>query len=344
MKTWMEHSISSETNSFDTQVSAVDPIGLCLDQDGMARVNGFHQRYRDLAGFLRERFGFRVQKIPLDAGLGCPNRDGTLGTHGCIFCDGKGSGTGAWGRGMGVRQQIEAYLSKPHRAKARGYLAYFQAFSNTYGPVRRLKELYDEALSVRGIVGLCIGTRPDCLSEEVLGLLSEYAKKVMVWLELGLQSAHDETLERINRGHGFREFTEAAQAASQRGLWVCAHLIVGLPGEDLEKARQTAVKIAPLPIHGLKIHGLYVVKGTVMERLHAGGSYTPLTQETYADAVCQILERVHPRLVIHRLCSDPDPETLVAPAWMLDKQGTLERIRTRLVERDTWQGKLYGAG
>lgn len=299
------------------------------------------QRYRDLRGFLRERFGFRVQKIPLDAGLGCPNRDGTLGREGCIYCDQMGSGTGAWARGIGIRQQIQTYLARAHRSRAGGYLAYFQAFTNTYAPLERLRDLYEEALSVPGVVGLCIGTRPDCLDEPVLELLSEYGRSVMVWLELGLQSAHDETLRRIHRAHSFQQFQDSVERAASKGLLICAHLILGLPGETHDHIRETARRIAPLPLHGLKLHGLYVVRGTEMERMYRASLYEPWSLDAYADGACDMLERVPPHWVIHRLCSDPDPWTLVAPTWMLAKQMTLERIRARLIQRDTWQGRLY---
>jgi len=298
-------------------------------------------RYRELSGFLRQRFGFRVRKIPLDAGLGCPNRDGKKGSQGCSYCDALGSGTGAWARGMGIKQQIQAYLSGPRRGKAGGYLAYFQSFSNTYAPMERLRALYEEAMGFPEVVGLCIGTRPDCLDEPVLDLLSEINLRSMVLLELGLQSAHDETLRKIRRGHDFSSFQDAVERASAKGLLVCTHLILGLPGETMEHIRATARKISQLPIHGLKLHGLYVVKGTHMESLYREGLYTPWSLEQYADGVCDVLELIPEDWVIHRLCSDPDPGSLIAPEWMLQKQATLERIRLRMLERDTWQGRLF---
>jgi radical SAM protein (TIGR01212 family) len=296
-------------------------------------------RYRELSGFLREKFGFRVQKIPLDAGLSCPNRDGTLGFHGCVYCDQLGSGTGAWARGLSITQQIQAYLDSPHRPRAGGYLAYFQSFSNTYAPLEKLRSLYQEALALPGVVGLCIGTRPDCLEEPVLELLEQISQRAMVWLEVGLQSAHEDTLREIRRGHDFEVFKLGVERASARGLLVCTHLIIGLPGENRERVRKTARMIAPLPISGLKLHGLFVLRGTQMEELHSRGLYEPWSLEEYAEAVCDVLELIPHSWVIHRLCSDPDPSRLVAPAWMLDKQGTMERIRLRMLQRDTWQGR-----
>lgn len=289
---------------------------------------------------MRERFGFRVQKIPLDAGLGCPNRDGKVGSQGCSYCDSLGSGTGAWGRGMGIKEQIQAYLAASRKRKPGAYLAYFQSYSNTYAPLEKLRALYQEAMQFPQVVGLCVGTRPDCLDEPVLELLSQINLRAMVWLELGLQSAHDETLRKIRRGHDFQVFKDAVERASSRGLLVCTHLILGLPGETREHVKATARMISPLPIHGLKLHGLYVVKGTEMESLLRDGLYKPWSLEEYAEGVCDVLELIPQEWVIHRLCSDPDARTLVAPKWMLQKQATLERIRLRLLERDTWQGKL----
>jgi len=296
--------------------------------------------YRDLNSFLRERFGFKVQKIPLDAGLSCPNRDGTIGSHGCIYCDSKGSGTGAAPRT--ISQQILDYISKPRKANVGGYLAYFQSFTNTYAPISKLEELYHEALSIPGILGLCIGTRPDCLGEDVMALLRDYASRgLMIWLEMGLQSAHDETLLRIRRGHDFSTFQKAAIRAERAGLLICVHLILGLPGETREHMRETARRISSLPLHGLKLHGLYVVKGTEMERILEEGSYEPLTMEEYVDAAIDVLERIPPSWVVHRLTSDPDPRSLVSPSWMLDKGKVVHAIKARMLERGTWQGRLF---
>jgi len=303
------------------------------------------QRYRDLNGFLRRWYGFRVQKIPIDAGFSCPNRDGTLSTQGCIYCDERGSGTGAWTRGLGVAEQIrEGILSRGAKYKAGGYLAYFQAFTNTYGPLERIKALYDEALAVPGVMGLCIGTRPDCVDEPVLDLLAAHARERMVWLEMGLQSAHDETLGRINRGHDFQAFCRAVEAASARGILICAHLILGLPGEGPPEVRETAKRIAPLPLHGVKLHGLYVVRGTALDRLYQEGAYRPWSQTQYVNSVCDVLERIPSSWVIQRLTGDPPPDALVAPLWTRRKSEILRVIWNRLEQRDTWQGRLLGFG
>ncbi len=300
-------------------------------------------RYLDLSTFFGQRFGFRVHKIPIDAGFTCPNRDGTISTEGCIYCDARGSGTGAWRRGLGVADQILGGMgSLRRRYKAKGFLAYFQAFTNTYAPLDRLRDLYEEALSIPGVLGLCIGTRPDCLDESILDLLQSYIPRWMVWLELGLQSANDDTLRRINRGHDYDTFCRAVRDAAGRGILLCAHLIVGLPGEGIEEIRSTAIRISSLPLHGVKLHCLYIVHGTALERMYSQGLYEPWDMGRYVEAVCDILERIPPRWAVHRLTADPPRDSLVSPLWTLHKQEVIAAIRHRLEVRDTWQGRLLG--
>ena len=218
--------------------------------------------YRDLNSYLKGRFGERVQKITLDAGLTCPNRDGRVGAGGCLYCNARGSGTGAWGRGQSIPAQMEAGIARlSRRYGAARFIAYFQSFSNTYAPLARLRELYEAALASPQVVGLSIGTRPDCLGDDVLDLLAGYARDRLVWLELGLQSAHDATLARLNRGHDAACFSEAAARAAARGLAVVAHVILGLPGEGPREMAATARYLARLPVHGVKIHLLYVDQG-----------------------------------------------------------------------------------
>ena len=300
--------------------------------------------YYDLNTFLRRHFGVRVQKITVDAGFTCPNRDGTLGAGGCIYCNAQGSGTGAYGRGVSIRDQLEAgrtALSRRYKAKA--FIAYFQAFSNTYAPVEILRERYDEALAVPGVVGLAIGTRPDCVNEGVLDLLTEYARRTMVWIEYGLQSAHDRTLAAIARGHDFNAFCRAVAATRNRGILICTHVILGLPGETAADMRATARAVAGLGIEGIKLHLLYVVKGTDMERIYRRGEYRCLSQSEYVERVCDVLERLPPQMVIQRLTGDPHPQDLVAPDWSLHKRETLDLIHAALTRRRTFQGRLYRA-
>jgi len=297
------------------------------------------ERYRDLNSYLRERFGCRVQKITLDAGLTCPNRDGTKGTGGCIYCNGRGSGTGAHGRGLTIREQIEkGSAAVARRYGAERFIAYFQSFSNTYAPVARLRALYEEAAAAPGVVALFIGTRPDCVSEPVLDLLAEFAQRLLVWVEYGLQSANEATLAAIGRGHGLDAFLAATAATRARGIPVCAHIILGLPGEGREDARQTARVLAAAGVEGVKIHSLYVARGTALEALYRRGGYRPLEREEYARWAADVIERLPQGVVIQRLTGDPHPAELVAPAWCRDKAAVLAAIRGELERRDTRQG------
>jgi len=302
-----------------------------------------HKRYRDLNSYFRELFGHRVHKITVDAGLNCPNRDGTLSTGGCIYCNAKGSGTGAFAAGKSIRDQLEsAKVRVARRFKAKKFIAYFQSFTNTYAPLATLKTLYDEALAVPDVAGLAIGTRPDCINAEILDLLEDYAAKYLIWIEYGLQSAHNETLRRINRGHDASVFETAVAVTLGRGINICAHVILGLPGETRRQMMETARFLAGLGIHGVKIHLLYVIKGTPLETLYINGGLQCLEQAEYAELVCEFLERLPKDMIIQRLTGDPHPDELVAPDWALKKRQTLEMIQDILEKRDTWQGRLAG--
>jgi radical SAM protein (TIGR01212 family) len=301
------------------------------------------KRYRDFNSYLREIFGERVQKIPLDAGLSCPNRDGTISDKGCIYCDSRGSGTGAMtNHGLSIMEQIEKsreYLGRRYGAKK--FMPYFQSFTNTYAPLSQLKELYDQALEYADMVGLSVATRPDCVTHEILELLGSYQKDHLVWIEYGLQSAHDITLSRINRGHDVACFEESVHMAKGSGLNVCAHIILGLPGETRDMMLHTARFLGRLPVDGVKIHLLYIVKDAPLAILYEKGEYQCLEKEDYVDLVVDVLECLPPEMVIQRLTGDAAEEELMAPLWARDKSDTLERIRRRLEERDTWQGRLF---
>ena len=284
-----------------------------------------------------------MQKITLDAGLSCPNRDGKISRKGCIYCNARGSGTGAHAKGLSITKQMvngKKWLSK--RYKARKFIAYFQSFTNTYAPVDKLKSLYEEALAIDDVVGLSIGTRPDCVDEPILNLLQEYAKYYHIWIEYGLQSIHDATLALINRGHDFQCFKKAVEATKNRGIKICTHVILGLPNETETQILETAKKVAGMGIDGIKIHLLYVVKGTELEKLYMQGKYKCLAQQEYVDLVCNFLELIPHNMVIQRLTGDPHPEELVAPAWSLKKRETLALIAKLLEKRDSWQGKREG--
>ncbi len=300
--------------------------------------------YLDLRTHLQARFGRRVQKIALDAGFTCPNRDGTVGVGGCLYCNARGSGTGAYGRGQDLTAQLKAAArGLTRRYGPCAFIAYFQGFSNTYGPVERLRALYDQALAFPGVVGLSVGTRPDCVPGEVLQLLAGYAQRHLVWLELGLQSANDATLGRLNRGHDAACFADAVHRAAARGLEVVAHVILGLPGEGREEMLATARFLGRLPLQGVKIHLLYVVAGSGLARLYAAGDYTPLTEAEFVALAVDFLEELPPHLVIHRLTGDPHPQELVAPAWCLDKPRVLRRLQEEFARRGSRQGSRWAA-
>ncbi|RPJ14580.1 MAG: TIGR01212 family radical SAM protein [Desulfobacteraceae bacterium] len=300
-----------------------------------------NNRFYDLNTYYRNIFGCRVQKITVDAGLNCPNRDGTISEHGCIYCNSKGSGTGAHTRGLSVSEQLSAgktVLSRRYGAKK--YIAYFQSFSNTYAPYEKLKNLYDEALSVEDMAGLSIGTRPDCVNEPVLNLLQNYSKDYLIWMEYGLQSVNDSTLMVINRGHDFECFRKAVELTKGRNIKICAHVILGLPGEGKSEMLETAKAVGDLQIDGIKIHLLYVVKGTKMEEMYLNGSFRCLEKEEYCGIVCDFLELLPEEMVIQRLTSDPHRDELVAPMWALEKAKTLSLIKNTLEKRDSRQGKF----
>jgi radical SAM protein (TIGR01212 family) len=300
--------------------------------------------YNEYSRYLKNLFGCRVQKITLDAGLTCPNRDGTKGWGGCIYCDARGSGSGA-ARSLppDIRGQIrrgKEFLGP--RTGARQFIAYFQSFSNTYAPLPVLERLYREALEDEDVVGLSVGTRPDCLNPEVLELLGSFSRSHLVWVEYGLQSFHPETLLRINRGHTVDDFIGAVVESRRRGLNICAHVILGLPGEGLREVLETARGLSGLDIQGLKIHSLFVNRGTALETWYREGRYRPLTREQYADWVCRFLERIPGHWIIQRLTGDPRAADLVAPAWTLEKRKTLALINETLKKSGAFQGSKFG--
>ena len=297
--------------------------------------------YRTLSSYLREKFGQRVQKITLDAGLNCPNRDKDK-KGGCIYCNAKGSGTGARALGKSIKEQIDTQMAIMHRRyKASAYIAYFQSYSNTYADVDTLKAIYDEILAYPEIVGLAIGTRPDCIDEEKLALISSYTPERLVWLEYGLQSASDDTLARINRGHDVKTFIDAVDLTAQYNIRICAHIIIGLPGEHMEQYINSAKLIACLPVSDVKLHLLYIIKGTPMETMFRQGTYTPLSMDEYAQAVAHVIAHLRDDMVIQRITGDPHTDELVAPAWALDKIQVRTAIHEKMEQLDLYQGRYY---
>lgn len=299
------------------------------------------RRYTAFSDELRRVFGCRVQRISVDAGFTCPNRDGTAGAGGCIFCGGKGSGS------FGIRPELSVTLQLDHgkeflarRYGAAKFLAYFQAYSSTYAPVERLRSLYDEALAVPDVAGLIVGTRPDCLPDDVLDLLAGYARSTYFWLELGLQSPLDRTLTLLNRGHDFAVFADAVARSRERGIRACAHVILGLPGESREEMLDTAGILNGLGVEGVKIHQLHVMKGTVLEEMYRRGEVRCLGRDEYVGLVCDFLERLDPRIVIHRLMGDAPADHLVAPLWSVRKGEVLAAVDAELERRGTGQGAM----
>lgn len=302
-------------------------------------------RYRSVSSWLKELFGGSVRKITLDAGLGCPNRDGTTSTQGCIYCNPRGSGTGALGRGIGVREQVDRgieFLSQRYRCKK--FIAYFQSFTNTHAEPSRLADLYTQALTRPEVVGLAVGTRPDCAPDQVLDLLADLGRDRLVWVEYGLQSVHDKTLQLINRGHDSAAFFDAVERTHLRGLRVAVHLILGLPGETLPHMMETARAIGRVRVHGVKLHPLYVVRGTALEQMYNEGSWQPLSEEQAVEATLSVLEVLPSEMVIHRITSDPHREELVAPKWMLNRRQVRNRLVEEMERRNFVQGSKLRSG
>lgn len=299
-------------------------------------------RYRSLSSWLKEQFRGPVRKITLDAGLGCPNRDGTMGTDGCIYCNPRGSGTGADAGGVPLKEQVDrgiAFLSK--RYKCNKFIAYFQSFTNTYAEPERLSRIYAEALDRPEVVGLAVGTRPDCVPDPVLDVLSDIARNRLVWIEYGLQSIHDKTLHLINRGHGSGAFLDAIRRTRERGMLSVAHLILGLPGESKGDMVETARAVADSGAWGVKLHPLYVIRGTALERMLQAGKYVPMSQEACTEAILSVMRVLHPDMVIHRMSSDPHEEELEAPSWMLQKREVRKHLEQAMERIEFRQGSHY---
>jgi radical SAM protein (TIGR01212 family) len=295
--------------------------------------------YRLFSAHLKERFGVRVHKISVDAGFGCPNRDGGRDRPGCLFCDPDGSGAVGLDRRLGVAAQLEQGKEVMTRKYHAGrFLAYFQPFSNTFAPPAVLRTLYDEALAVPEVVGLAVGTRPDCLDGAVLDLLAEYDRSTYFWLEIGLQSSHDRTLAWLRRGHDYAGFLQAYAAAKARGLQVCVHLVIGLPGEGRDELLATVAELARLRVDGVKLHLLHVLEGTPLGELYRQGQVRVLEQVEYVGLVVDVLERLPEQTLIHRLTGDGPRATLLAPLWSLSKWEVLNAIDAEMNRRGSVQG------
>lgn len=300
------------------------------------------KRYHTLNYYYRQTYGEKVFKVSLDAGFTCPNRDGTVAKGGCIFCSSRGSGDFAGDRRLDLKQQFWDVKEKMHQKwpKAK-YIGYFQAFTNTYAPANVLKEMYEAILEEDGVVGLAIATRPDCLPEDVLDLLEEINNKNDLWIELGLQTIHEETQKLINRAHDYDFFLDGIKELRKRNINVIVHIIVNLPGEDYEDMMATARAVAQLPIQGIKIHMLHLMKRTPMVKLYEEGKLNFMGREEYIKIVVDMLEILPPEIVVHRLTGDAPPDLLIEPKWTLKKWEVLNGIDKELKQRNTWQGKYF---
>lgn len=297
--------------------------------------------YNSLSTHLKSIFGCKVFKVTLDPGLSCPNRDGTKGLGGCAYCSSSTLLPKGHAPASQVREQLLSgieYVRKRHKADK--FIAYFQVNTNTHAPIEELKKLYEQAL-IPDVAAIAVSTRPDCLSEEVLELLCRLKTKKHLWLELGLQSANDATLAMVNRGHTKADFEDAVKRAANRGLEVCAHVIIGLPGEDEHDALETVAFLNSLPVKGIKFHQLQIVKGTALETLWRNGEVRTQGLEEYACLVVKCIERLRGDIIIHRLCGDVPRQFLVAPVWGKSKFEVIEKITGLMKEQDTRQGALY---
>jgi len=298
-------------------------------------------RYNKFSEYLKNRFGCRVYKISLDAGFSCPNRDGMISRDGCLFCDPLGGSGRSSGRAhIPVEQQIEAGMSGlKKKYKAEKFIAYFQAYTNTYAPIGKLTQLYAAATTHKDIVGLAIATRPDCLQADALELIRNYTKKYSVWIELGIQSMHDDSLHSMERGHSADDSRAAIKLIKHYGIQVCAHLILGLPGESIEDMIQTARILSELGIDAVKLHMLYITRHSRLAEVYQKSKVKLLSQTEYIQAAVKVLENLRPEIQIQRLVSEASPDILVAPEWLKHKSAVIKGIETELEAQATFQGK-----
>lgn len=296
-----------------------------------------------LKDYFQKKYNTKVYKISIDAGFTCPNRDGTKATGGCIYCTPRGSGTGLLKKGLSIKEQIKInreFLKKRYNAKK--FFYYFQAYSNTYGPVQKLKDIYDQALSVKSddVIGLIIGTRPDCIDKEKLKLISSYHPQYEVWIEYGLQSIHEKSLKYINRQHTLNDYVKAIQLTKKFPLKITTHIIVGLPGESYEDILSTVKFVIKLNhIDSIKIHSLYIPKNTKLEKIYQKKKIKLMSMEEYIQTACDILEILPDNLIISRITGEIDKYKLAAPEWALKKQKVISAINSEMKKRNSFQGK-----
>lgn len=304
--------------------------------------NGTDKRYNQYSAYLKNKFGVKVYKITLDAGFSCPNRDGLISTGGCIFCDDGGSFSQAHSNLLSIEQQIdEGIKTLSSRFKAQKFMSYFQAYSNTYKPVKELEKIYNSSLCRKDIVGLSIGTRPDCVDEEKLNLIAGYKDDYYTWVEYGLQSIHDKTLRKINRGHDFECFLRAYEKTKEKGINVCVHVIFGL-WETHDEIMQTAQKLSELEVDGVKIHMLCALENTKLADMYYRREIDFMSEDEYVQTVCDFLEYLPSHTTIHRLAGNGLKKNLIAPKWLGAKLDCLNKIDRELMKRNSFQGIKKG--
>lgn len=300
--------------------------------------------YNDFSTFLRKYFDCKVQKISINAGFTCPNRDGSKGLGGCTYCNNQTFNPEYCRTEKSVREQLEeGRVFFAHKYPEMKYLAYFQAYTNTYSELETLKQKYEEALNVKDVVGLVIGTRPDCMPDDLLDYLQELQKEVFLLVEYGIESTHDETLRRINRGHSYADTVDAVRRTTERGILTGGHIILGLPGETHDSMLEQARELSKLPLTTLKLHQLQLIKGTKMAREYAEQpeDFHLYEVDEYIDLVIDFVEHLRPDIVLERFVSQSPKELLIAPDWGLKNYEFVERVKKRMKERQAYQGKLY---
>ncbi|RJP21394.1 MAG: TIGR01212 family radical SAM protein [Candidatus Abyssobacteria bacterium SURF_5] len=302
------------------------------------------KRYYQFSEYLKERFGCKVYKVTIDAGFTCPNRDGKLGWGGCTYCNNKGFSANTRKAPGPIAEQVRQGMEfMRRRYKAEKFIAYFQAYTNTYAPIEILRAYYDEALAFEDMVALSVGTRPDCVPESVLDLIESYRSSHEVWIEYGLQTIHDKTLRLINRGHDYAVFLDALDRTKQRDIKICVHVILGLPGESRDDMMATACAVGEMNIHSLKIHLMHVLKDTPIEKDYREGLFKALEFDEYIKLVCDFLECIPPTVSIQRLTADGPRTILLAPAWATEKGRTLAAIDAEFIRRNSRQGIRTGS-
>jgi radical SAM protein (TIGR01212 family) len=301
-------------------------------------------RYYSYSFYLRQQFGRRVQRVSLDGGFTCPNVDGTVAVGGCTFCDNRSFSPSRRLPRMSIREQLDEGIRRLKRRypDCDRFIAYFQPATNTYASVDKLRRLYDEAVGHPEVVGLAIGTRPDCVPDEVLDLVASYADRMHVSLELGMQTMHDRSLQEMNRGHTHAAMVDAVRRCRGRNFLVCAHLILGWPSESWQDMMATADEIARLPVHAVKIHNLYAVRHTPLGEQVARGEVKLMDRQQYVRTLVDFLERLPQNIVVERVAGDAPPQYLIGPSWCLDKPNLYRAIEEEFERRNTWQGRLVG--